>query len=145
MKFHKNAGGIAVNWLIFGSSGHETKPEGGVLENYLMCSEKNFGPNHFIKTISDPSKILGFGNPHNPIYKFGFHNLNENGEISHYPQTKEVNHEKIRINHYFTKSKEEYIKKKNRGNVAFKEFRTDRDFYGHDQNIIKDTKILFYK
>ena len=32
MKSHKHAGGIGANWLLFGSSGHETKPVGGVLE-----------------------------------------------------------------------------------------------------------------
>ncbi|MBQ7733401.1 MAG: glycosyltransferase family 2 protein, partial [Synergistaceae bacterium] len=56
MKSHPNAGGLGVNWLIFGSSGHETKPEGGVLKNFTRCAEKNFRANHHIKTICDPMK-----------------------------------------------------------------------------------------
>lgn len=29
------AGAVAVNWRMYGSSGHEKKPEGGVLKNFL--------------------------------------------------------------------------------------------------------------
>ena len=142
MNTHKNAGGIAINWLIFGSAGFEKKPEGGVLENYTMCAEKDFSRNHFVKTICDPSKLLGWGNPHNPIYYRGFYNLDENGNIANYTRTEHVNYEKIRINHYFTKSKEEYIQKKNRGMADNLLIRTMEDFYIHDQNVLKDTEIL---
>ncbi|MBR1438110.1 MAG: glycosyltransferase family 2 protein [Synergistaceae bacterium] len=142
MKSHENAGGIAVQWLIFGSSGHETKPEGGVLENYTMCSEKDFSPNLHIKTICDPMKVRYYGQCHFPTYIKGFYNLDENGEIVQGPRTKEVSFSKIRINHYFTKSKEEYILKKNRGNADNNTMRTMDDFYRHDQNVIRDTEIL---
>ena len=31
---------VGVNWAMFGTSGHEKKPEGLVIENYLWrCSE----------------------------------------------------------------------------------------------------------
>ena len=34
--------GVGVNWATFGTSGTETKPEGLVIENYLMRSTKSF-------------------------------------------------------------------------------------------------------
>ena len=142
MKSHEQAGGIGVNWLIFGSSGYETKPAGGVLENFLMCAEKDFGSNHHIKTICDPQKVLCFFNPHRPIYLRGYHNFNENGEIIKEAITDEVSFSKIRINHYYCKSKEEYIRKKNRGMADVNSVRNESEFYGNDQNIIKDTEIL---
>ncbi|MBR1417988.1 MAG: glycosyltransferase family 92 protein, partial [Synergistaceae bacterium] len=143
MKSHEHAGGIGANWLLFGSSGHETKPVGGVLENYLMCAEKDFGPNHLVKTICDPEKVLCFLNPHLPMYIRSYHNFNENGGIIRDAITDKVSFSKIRINHYYCKSKEEYIIKKNRGLADNKNnIRKMSDFYDHDQNIIKDTEIL---
>ena len=141
MQEHPNAGGLGVHWLIFGSSGHETKPEGGVLKNFLMCAEKNFGPNQLVKTICDPEKVLSFTSPHTPAYVKGYNNLNENGEIINI-NYKDVSFDKIRVNHYWSKSKEEFIKKRARGRPDGGATRTMDDFYSHDQNIIKDTEIL---
>ena len=142
MKAHKQAGGIGANWLIFGSSGYETKPAGGVLKNFVMCAEKNFIANHYVKTICDPQKVFMFNDAHKPIYLKGYENFNENGEIIKLSVTEEVSFDKIRINHYFSKSKEEYIKKRNRGMADNKNIRPMDNFYSHDQNIIKDTEIL---
>lgn len=142
MTSHKNAGGIGINWLIFGSNHHEKKPEGGVLENFTMCAEKDFFENRHIKTICDPLKVLSYI-VHFPIYYAGFHNLNENGEIiSSGNRTKEVHFDKIRINHYFSKSREEYIAKKNRGRADLSAVRTMGDFHHFDQNVLQETEIL---
>ena len=142
MNEHKNAGGIGVNWLIFGSRHFEKKPDGGVLKNFTMCAEKDFIANHHIKTICDPLKVLAWWNPHFPIYRKGFQNLDENGEPVEGPFTKEVHFEKIRINHYYSKSKEEFIAKKDKGNAVGIAIRAMSDFIAHDQNVIKDTEIL---
>ena len=142
MKSHENAGGLAVHWCIFGSNGHITKPEGGVLENYTMRSEKDFEHNIYIKTICDPLKVRYYPDPHFPIYFAGFYNLNENGEILRGSVSKRIICSKIRINHYFSKSKEEYIAKKNRGKADRDDLRPMDEFYVHDQNVIHDTEIL---
>ena len=44
----KNIGGLALNWMIFGHSGHETRPVGGVLSSYNKCVINNL-----IKTIGN--------------------------------------------------------------------------------------------
>ena len=143
MAEHKNAGGIGVNWLIFGSNHFEKKPEGGVLKNFTMCAEKDFPANRHIKTICDPLKVLAWRNPHFPFYRKGFQNLDENGEpINEGAFTEKVNFDKIRINHYYSKSKEEFIAKKNKGNAVGIAIRDMSYFYNNDQNIIKDTEIL---
>ena len=142
MKSHENAGGLAVHWLIFGSNGHKTKPKGGVLENYTMASEKDFEPNRHIKTICDPLKVRYYANCHFPMYFRGFYNLDENGGTVQAGMSKNVIFDKIRINHYFTKSLEEYILKKNRGKADVDGLRSMDEFYAHDQNVIRDTEIL---
>ena len=142
MTTHKNAGGLAINWLVFGSNGHVQKPEGGVLENYTKCADRYFIANQHIKTICDPLKILRFQNPHFPIFCKGFHNLDEDGNVINGPFNQNINFKKIRINHYFTKSQDEYIQKMQRGCAYNPNLRNMQDFYKHDQNYVTDTEIL---
>ena len=143
MTSHPNAGGIGINWLIFGSSGHIARPEGGVLENFTMCSDKDYHDNHTIKTICDPTKVLS-ASVHMPFFYRGFHNLYENGEVIPYGEELEIHWDKIRINHYFCKSLEEYTAiKMERGDVMFGATRKKLDFFRYrDQNVIHDTEIL---
>ena len=141
MNKHKNAGGIGANWLVFGSSGHETKPAGGVLENYTRCAEKDFGAHHLIKTICDPLKVFACS-VHFCVYYGGFYTLSENGEIVNRAESQTINFDKIRINHYFMKSKQEFVQKIMRGMADNKVIRNIQDFYCMDRNEALDTEIL---
>ena len=51
---------------------------------------------------------------------------------------------KLRINHYFTKSKEEYEKKMNSGKAVLSDYRTMDDFYINDVNDIEDNLAKEY-
>lgn len=143
MNAHPEAGGLGVNWLVFGSSGHEKKTEGGVLKNFVMCAEKNDTGNLHIKTICDPLKVLAWINPHYPLYRKGFKNLDASGGIITGAFTQKAHLDIIRINHYYTKSKEEFIEKIKRG-VADKNIniRNMNYFYDSDKNDLRDTEIL---
>ncbi|MBQ7562196.1 MAG: glycosyltransferase family 92 protein [Synergistaceae bacterium] len=142
MTHHENAGGVAVNWLVFGSNGHESKPAGGVLENFTMCVEHDNPGNFHIKTICDPLKVFCWYHVHFPLYYREFYNLSENGEIIDGPFSKTVSFDKIRINHYVYKSKEEFIQKIARGRADVDIKRKLEDFHGHECNINTDTEIL---
>ena len=142
MTAHKNAGGIVINWLIFGSSGHITKPEGGVLENYTKCAAKEHDP--WTKGICDPMKIMCAG-MHRPLYVRGYYSLNENGEIQLNTYSREKHFQYIRINHYVTKSKEEFIAKRNRGRATQIDYSVQWPmsyFESQDRNEFTDTEIL---
>ena len=53
-------GGVALNEMFFGSSGHKDRPAGGVLGNYKKCA-----PTNLIKSFVMPSKCAGIGvTPH---------------------------------------------------------------------------------
>ena len=142
MKAYPNAGALEINWLIFGSSHHEKRPAGGVLENFTMCS-KNFRSNGFTKYICDPLKTLAAG-VHMPVLRKGSCNLDENGDIVDNIPTDKFSFEKIRINHYFCKSLEEYTAiKMGRGDVTFGvTVKKIGMFHDHDQNEEIDTEIL---
>ncbi len=53
------AGGIVVNWRMFGSSGLQEKPtQGGVLDNFLYRAKEDGKGNNCIKTIVNPRRVL---------------------------------------------------------------------------------------
>ena len=146
MKAHPNAGGLAVNWCMFGSNGHISKPEGEVLENYTRSAKNdmNLRDNHVIKTVFDPAKAVSFISDHFPIYRIGFNNLDETGRITYGTHTQEVHYDMIRINHYFTKSREEFIAKRSRGRADGAGMLSMEEFDSHDHNEAEDTEILLF-
>jgi hypothetical protein len=97
--------GVGVNWAVFGPSGHQRKPEGLVLENYV---ERLDSPaSRTIKTIVDPPHVTGCIGAHS----FRFDRLgavDENQFPTFAGLTKSVSFSRLRINHYLTKSVEEY-------------------------------------
>jgi hypothetical protein len=52
---------LAVHWVMFGSSGHMRRPEGLVLENYLL-RQQNVSP--IIKSIVNPRRVAAAKTPH---------------------------------------------------------------------------------
>jgi hypothetical protein len=111
--------GVGVNWAYFGTSGHRTRPDGLVIENYVRRTDQ-FGWNRPIKSVVDPRRVRNFCLPH----FFFFHGeprlaVDENhrpidrrpGGNSFFSMTDEVSFSKLRLNHYATKSEEELRRK----------------------------------
>lgn len=141
----KSEGGIAINWQIFGSSHIEKKPEGLITNNFLYRAHKNFDANRHVKTIVKPGKVVGFINdPHAPVYLPGYYSVTECHVRIDEPFTQSVSVNDIQINHYFTKSKEEYVMKKDRGQATSEPQRTMRAFYKHDRNDVLDNSLKEY-
>jgi hypothetical protein len=100
---------VGVNWAVFGPSGHERKPPGLVIENYSLRlrTDATQMATKTIKSIVDPARVARTTGVHCQVYdRLGA--VDEN----HYPipggRTKSVSFERLRINHYFTKSLEEF-------------------------------------
>jgi hypothetical protein len=107
---------LKIHWVLYGYSGHKTMPlwgGGGVLENYT----RHNGVDKQIKSIVNPRTVVKY-HIHHGDHLFGLKGINENGvEIEGYfiDDIKNAGVEHIRINHYFTKSYEEFIRKIERG------------------------------
>jgi hypothetical protein len=107
--------GVAVAWMLYGSSGHWTRPRGLVIENYAMRSAV---PDQHVKCIVDPSRIV------RPIV-VGHHFectpgqvvVDENGEPMSGPLHRRPSAAVLRINHYLTKSRAEMIERRRRVQV----------------------------
>jgi hypothetical protein len=107
--------GVEVGRLDFGPGGHRMKPEGLVLESYLyrrtyVSPKKDW---EHVKSIVDPPRVDEAFNAHGFYYTEGYA-VRENRERALeeppgrriFPMTS-----LLRINHYITKSEEEYDRK----------------------------------
>lgn len=133
---------IAMNWAMFGSSGHVARPEGLVIENYLHRADITFPHNRMLKTIARPREILGCRSTHifnvSGDYVDMTHNVIDtaNDHIEHLPD-----YSAGRLNHYFTQSYDDWqAKVVSRGyhDIA----RKLEDFTRYDRNDIFDDSAL---
>ncbi len=131
---------LIISWVNYGSNGHKKKPCGLVIENYTKRGKKRYG----VKSIINPRLIVYLGNPH---YNFvAGPTIDENGK--HIGAVNQENNpttiNKIRCNHYQTKSYEEYYARCCKGSAAtgalLKTFGKDieTNFQSFDKNEISD-------
>jgi len=127
--------GLTVNWQIFGSNNLEKADfDRNVLERFTRRAPRNwFEPpteenqpagNIFVKTIANPRYIRSIINPHFPFYFDGKFAVNSAGVHVPYWGCEPVT-DKIVINNYFTKSKEEFQSKSDNAAVFEKNNRND--------------------
>jgi hypothetical protein len=102
---------VGVGRANFGPSGHRTKPDGLVIESYLQPI--GLKKERSIKSIVDPARTIQCWGGHHFDYGDGLA-VDEN----HYPiygATREFNSfSRLRINHYYTRSEEEFREKVSR-------------------------------
>ncbi len=141
---YKEYPGVGINWVAYDSNGHKAKPEGGVLENYTRVHyDENLVPFHQIKSIVQPSQVDKIINPHYALFKDNKLAVNENkqeigGSLEERAYISPFSANKIRINHYFCKSEEEYKAKIERGRAPTK--RSIKRVYNQNQVFFDDYK-----
>ncbi|MBP3256318.1 MAG: glycosyltransferase family 92 protein [Clostridia bacterium] len=144
MPLDSNAAGVAINWKIYGSSGFMEKQDGLIIENYRYRADDNFENNKYIKTICNPRLIEDIKNVYSPIYINNMYNIDESGNKVTGKTNSKCPCLKLRINHYFTKSMEEYIIKMNKGKADSLDKRTLDDFNSNNKNDIYDYNLEQY-
>ncbi len=145
MKMDRNAGGVCVNWAMFGSSGHETKPEGLLIDNFIWRSKIPGPGTGCIKTICKPDLVVKYNHAHYPKYKRGIYGITPKGNMCKDWRNPISEYVGLRINHYFTKSKAQWIERRKFNVCSTTNLRTLEEFYAHDNNDIQDKEILRYK
>lgn len=144
----KKSNGLLIGWMIYGSNHLLKKPKGLVIENFTKHADYNFIADY--KMIVNPRKVLKVIHPHwiQVLGKI----RNENGKRIHqYPYVNvdwqlPASMKKIRINHYYSKSLEEFQSKAHRGfaDGAQRGMRNINDFKEHDQNEVEDNVMEKY-
>lgn len=107
-------GGIGIGWRIYGTSDHKTKPEGLVIENYKYRANEPIQEACFLKTIANPRTVV-VCDIHCMHYLKGYECISENGSSLPSGIFFDGHFEKIRINHYWSRSEEELYQKICRG------------------------------
>jgi hypothetical protein len=104
--------GVGVNWANFGTGGHVTAPPGLVIESYLLRSS-NERTGRTIKSIVQPARVREAGNPHFFRYRDGLAVDEQRRPISgpDFAYTESCSFSLLRINHYWSKSEEEFREK----------------------------------
>ena len=126
LKNYEDEVGIGVNWVSYGPSGHDKRPQGLVIENYVQTfANREHLFNRHIKSIVNPNKVESVMSPHFCKYKAGRLAVDENhvfidGKVKNAPYqsrcfTSKNSVNKLRINHYITKSLEDLREKCKRG------------------------------
>ena len=143
LKEFEGEAGLCINWLVYGDNGRRRKTKGLVIERFTAHSLPEFERNRVFKTIIDPRRAY-FMNPH--ICKFVGMNtraVNSDGvPVSHVGRPPAL--DKIRINHYWTKTYEEFQIKKFRGDVAHPGLppKDDAEFHYHNRNDVKGDRTM---
>ena len=131
---------LAVNWVEFGFDGKVSKPDGWVIENFLDRAPLNYRlpnlsgavnddkppqreevirpHNTHVKCFVQPKKTLYFRSAHHFRYQNNEFAVNENFQPVEGPFSESVNVSSIRVNHYWSKSREELAEKLSKGRIS---------------------------
>jgi Glycosyltransferase family 92 len=96
--------GVCVNLPRFGTSGHLTRPQGLVIENYTVRLQTIV--DQAVKSIVDPAATERCRSAHIFTYHRGFA-VDENGYPVYNASSKSASYKLLRGNHYYSKSEEE--------------------------------------
>jgi hypothetical protein len=160
--------GVVVNWQVYGSSGHQTKPPGLVIESYCERAKTQWVRNRRVKSIVDPARVVRARGVHFFDYLHGDLAVTENHEPVQITQERRavrllksrasrlplvdtdpyaINHSSVkrvsvnllRINHYAVKSRVEFEAKLDRWQSDAGAWRVQRDYFEyHDRNDVHD-------
>jgi hypothetical protein len=129
--------GVAVNWVSYGSGGHQERPRGWVTESFLERGPINHkvpvsnyeyqhkggevrfrAMNTHVKCFVDPAQTLHFRTAHSFKFKGGRLAVTEEFEPIDGPFSERVSVRKLRVNHYWSKSISELQGKVQKGRVS---------------------------
>ena len=151
---------VGVYWSLFGASGHKSKPQGLVIENYtwrmpypmekvsapnLELLHKEIGGLNF-KSIVQPARVVGTIDPHAfRTDRFPVLAVGGNWKEIQF-KTKKFLNGKFQLNHYISKSKEEFEARLGRQNVIGidKSERKTRLIKAIEADPVEDTEIFKY-
>ena len=99
---------VALRWVMIGTSGHEIRPEGLVIDNYRRRID--YDGNMNMKSIVDPSRVTRCLSGHHFEYPY-LAAVDESHAPVNGTRTATGSVERLRINHYHWKSRQEYMAK----------------------------------
>lgn len=138
MEQYPDTPALGINWVFFGDNNQIFNGDYSLIKRFTKRQEN---PNEHIKSIVNPKKVIMM-NVHSHIGQC----IDTNGKrIDNSPFNPNGPIDVVQINHYFTKTKEEFITKINRGRADTGTYRDISDFDKYNINEIEDlTALKFY-
>lgn len=114
--FDEDTGAVCINWLLFGSSGHENYVDDLVIRRFTRCAAPDYILNGIVKSIVRPSAARHM-HAHAPVLTRGRYCLSDGRAtgLHRFAKADAIAHHPAQINHYVVKSNEEYRAKIARG------------------------------
>lgn len=146
LKRFEKYGALAVRWYLFGSSEKETYEDRFVVERFTKRAR---APDKHVKSIVNMEKVVSSGkNPHAFYFPEGTFAVDE--KMNPLPQEYAIDSnpfppQEIRINHYHTKSRQEYIERKTtKPDPGHGRYIPDvhESFRAHDVNEVVDRQLV---
>lgn len=97
---YEEYGGIAVNWLIYGTSSCKKSASKNMLKSLVHRLETDHDDNTLVKCIVRPEHVAGSIDCHIFLYNPGKYAVTENKEPLFKGKTEKLSCNKLRINHY---------------------------------------------
>lgn len=136
---------VAVHWLNFGSNGHEVKPNGLCIEAFTHRAPDDFPDHYVMKSIIRPDAIVAYLHPHQSLVLGSY--VHEDGTLV-FPiggRCSIPKRNKLALNHYYTKSRQQLLKKRERGRPLGEgdpeKIRAMEFFTLRDRNDVEDLAI----
>ncbi|MCL1856384.1 MAG: glycosyltransferase family 92 protein [Kiritimatiellaeota bacterium] len=140
LRGYEDVNQVSLHWLMFGSSGHDTRTPGLVIERF---TRRQLAPACDVKSIVNP-RALVFGHCHAAgILGRG---VDEHRRRFYYGPNRNpalITADIAAVHHYYCKSAEEYLAKAKRGGSSSIPGQPNPSFIGHRRyNDIDDTALL---
>jgi hypothetical protein len=134
---------ILLQWLVFGPSGHDRRPQGLVIENYTSRLPLEAEASRHIKCIVRTDKMRGIDYTPHAAECDGPACTTSGVEVLPYAIQPTECHEVMVVNHYFTKSREDWEFKRRRGRGDSLEPYLDRVYADvASAAVVEDTRAL---
>ena len=142
LNHYEDVEALGINWVIFGSNYHDKIPQGYLIENY---TKRAIAQDEQLKCIIQPDKCSHFITVHHPQVNNPSKFVNANRTVLNWFRSSDDATDKIQINHYRFKSKEDCFNKYKRGYID-PQNKGGQPFYSenlHNQdNDIEETLIV---
>jgi glycosyltransferase involved in cell wall biosynthesis len=113
LKKYESYGGVAVNWVIYGTSNKfKVEPNERLLNELVHRTSFDHPINKHVKCIVRPSRANSCHNPHYFVYKPAFFSVNENSIRLDGPFSEEHSSDVFRINHYWARDLHFFVNEK---------------------------------
>lgn len=145
---HDDKDAIGINWRMFGDSGHKTYHPDLLMNRFQMAALQEYGGHYLGKTFARASKVRLL-HIHTHLLQEGSRFKSPNGQVlTPYPACRQetIDFSEAQINHYYTKSAEEWDIKRSRGKAdhvvgSKNHIRDAAEFLVNNKNDVLDTAI----